>query len=206
MKGCKWKVGNDHDAKFWSDPWLLSGHTLKDVALLPVPLEDLEIPVSHYLEAGRGWKSYLFANILPCRFFNEVILYKASFNDTSTADEVKWTKNPSGYFSTKSAYELIADIQTQRQDEGLWKMVWKIKGPQTIRVFLWKLLNNGVFTNVLRVQHLMGSSKICPLCQSSAEELILLFRDCSAISNFWKAALKADKDTIISSLWIGPCV
>lgn len=101
-------------------------------------------------------------------FLQEIFCDKTSFNHHPN-DEVKWARNPTGNFTTKTAYELVSESSLQRHNEGLWKMVWKIQGPKRVRVFMWKLLNNGVLTNDVRLRRHMTSSDLCPLCRSSAE-------------------------------------
>lgn len=96
---------------------------------------------------------------------------------------------PGCLLRTKSAHDLVADKPSQRHGENLWKMVLKVKGLQRIRIFLWKLLNNGILCNAVRVRRHMGSSDICPLCHTGTEDLLHAFRDCSSVLPFWQAAL-----------------
>lgn len=160
MKGCRWKVGNGVRISFWNDAWLDSGHRLRDVVVQPIPLNLLDQPLSFFYEENRGWKSYLFSNILPCRFVSEILTTRIP----GGCDVVNWSRNPSGVFTTKSAFELLDDNEAPRGCERLWKAVWRLQGPQRVRIFAWKLLNNDILTNVVRFRHHISSNDICPLC------------------------------------------
>lgn len=184
-KGLAWRLGDGNVMRFWSDRWLMSSHILKDVGVHEVPLEILDLPVSHFFEEGRGWKLFLFSNYLPCRYINE-ILSSTTPEPSKGGDRVFWVENSSGEFSTNSARRIVAEGKEQVQGHPIWKAVWRLKGPQRVRVFLWKLLNNGVLTNDLRVRRHMTDSYTCSQCLSHREDYTHAFRDCSVVAGFWR--------------------
>lgn len=189
-------MGSGASARFWTDSWLLSGHQLHEVALQPIPHENLNLPISHFYEAGRGWKTYLFSNLVPRRFLQEITCDKTPFNPPNTMDVVRWSRDPASNFTTKTTYDLVSDHSHPRQNVDVWKLVWKINGPQRVKILMWKLLNNGVLTNSVRRRRRMTSSDLCPLCQTSAEECLHLFRDCSAVREFWLSAVHLAADSL----------
>lgn len=66
-KGLAWRLGDGNVMRFWSDRWLMSGHILKDVGVLEVPLEILDLPVSHFLKKGEDGSFFFFLTIFLAR-------------------------------------------------------------------------------------------------------------------------------------------
>lgn len=180
LSGCSWRVGHGTSIRFCKDPWIMSGHVLQLLATGPIPVNDLELPLSDFYETGNGWQVSRFSTLLPPDTVQEILMFHSIHVDGGR-DEVMWDGTPSGSFTTKSAYDLICNNQQQRPEESLWKMIWRIKGPQRIRVFLWKLGNHGVLTNDIRVRRHMSTCNPCPLCLSSTEDYSHIFRDCSEV-------------------------
>ena len=60
----------------------------------------------------------------------------------NSADEISWKGRKNGKFSTKSVYDMLTSGET-----GLsFKSIWKAKIPHRIKLFLWLLENQVVFT------------------------------------------------------------
>lgn len=58
-------------------------------------------------------------------------------------DRVVWVGEARGRFSTKSAYNLVIDCLIPGHGNCIWKEVWRLKGLQRVRVFMWRFLNQG---------------------------------------------------------------
>lgn len=115
MEGCSWKLGKGDKVRFWRDRWLLSGHCLMEIATQEVPLDLRGKPVSHFYDVGRGWKLYLFAQMLPDRFLQEILSLHAPYERTDD-DALVWSGCASGNFSTRSAYDMIAGSPSREHD------------------------------------------------------------------------------------------
>lgn len=179
----------------------MSGHVLLTLATNPIPLASLDLSLSSYYDPDSGWRTELFVDLPPHNIVEEITSFH-SIHDLEDRDEGFWYGTPSGAFSTKSAYELVSPIPNDRTEEAKWKSLWRIKGPQRVRVFLWKLCNRGILTNAICVRRHMGNCDLCPLCRSSYEDYLHLFRDCSAVSDFWHAAWKGGRrDAFFHANW-----
>lgn len=201
ISDCRWRVGNSSDIWFWKDSWIMSGHVLLTLATNPIPLASLDLSLSSYYDPDSGWRTELFVDLPPHNIVEEITSFH-SIHDLEDRDEGFWYGTPSGAFSTKSAYELVSPIPNDRTEEAKWKSLWRIKGPQRVRVFLWKLCNRGILTNAICVRRHMGNCDLCPLCRSSSEDYLHLFRDCSAVSDFWHAAWKGGRrDAFFHANW-----
>lgn len=137
--------------------------------------------ISLYMSSG--WQLEKFATLLPQHTVQEITTFH-SIQPGAGRDEVMWAGTPSGSFTTKTTYELICSSHSLRHSEALWKAIWHIKGPQHIRVFLWKLCDQGILTNNIHVRRHMTNCDLCPLCRSSAEDYLHVFRDCSESRSF----------------------
>ncbi|XP_057444772.1 uncharacterized protein LOC130737018 [Lotus japonicus] len=188
ISGCSWNVRDGTSARFWKDPWIMSGHVLQNLATNPIPHHDMDLPMADFYDLDRGWELDHFQHILPRAIVEEITTFH-SVQPDGGRDEVMWSGTPSGEFSTKSAYDLICNDHSHRQEESIWKLIWSIKGPQRVRVFLWKLCNRGVLTNAIRVRRHMGACDLCPMCQAATEDYSHIFRDCVAVRSFWTSAM-----------------
>lgn len=56
-------------------------------------------------------------------------------------------------------------------DRGLWKNIWSAPVPSKIRVFAWKVVNNGLPTRANRCYRHMDEQKVCQLCGYENEDI-----------------------------------
>lgn len=71
----------------------------------------------------------------------------------------------------------------------LFKRIWKWRGPNRIRAFLWKLVHGRLFTNEERVNRGMASDPLCPRCKSCLESIMHIVRDCDEVKEFWSRVI-----------------
>jgi hypothetical protein len=70
-------------------------------------------------------------------------------------DKMIWQATASGEFSVRSAYYLEMERNAEKGGEGsnksgfspLWKTIWDLKVPNTMKVFIWRACNNILPTN-----------------------------------------------------------
>lgn len=99
-------------------------------------------------------------------------------------DTLLWEGNRSGSFSIKLACEIFTGIDIQETDR-IWPLIWKWRGSQRIRIFLWLLVHTRLLTNELKTSRNMGRNSYCPRCESSVETTLHVLRDCLVIRNIW---------------------
>ncbi|KAL9368591.1 hypothetical protein Peur_039790 [Populus x canadensis] len=63
-------------------------------------------------------------------------------------DAVYWRNTTSGTFTTQSAYDAqINEVNSSHRKDPIWRLVWKWKGLEWIKAFLWTVAQNGLLTN-----------------------------------------------------------
>jgi hypothetical protein len=93
-------------------------------------------------------------------------------------DFVAWFYEKSGIFTVKSAYQLAASIELAsgrpRREEGtssredgcrnLYNEIWLAKVPQKVRIFAWKLSQEGLATQENRKRRTLAKEARCTIC------------------------------------------
>lgn len=64
------------------------------------------------------------------------------------ADELIWTRTSAGQFSLAMARNLIG-VAASQAEEGIWRRIWRFKGPRRASLTLWMILSGGLPTNEL---------------------------------------------------------
>lgn len=89
-------------------------------------------------------------------------------------------------FSVASAYIMLAEDGWKAKNFK-WRAVWKWKGPQRIRIFLWLALNNRLLTNDQRRRCHLTQVSSCNLCHTTTESLLHVLSDCGFSHSVWVA-------------------
>ncbi|KHN24231.1 Putative ribonuclease H protein [Glycine soja] len=88
-----------------------------------------------------------------------------------------------GLFSIKSAYRKVAGFSNDK--DLLFNLIWSWKGPERMRILLWKIANEGLLTNKSRVTRAMAESSECPRCHLQPESILHCLRDCFYAKQVW---------------------
>ncbi|CAN1840120.1 Putative ribonuclease H protein At1g65750 [Linum perenne] len=104
------------------------------------------------------------------------------------SDTSESSPDPKGKFSISSAYDIITAANTNT-DPSLWKLVWKWKGPNRVKHFLWLVAHNRLLTNAERHKRHMSTDDSCRLCPDSVEDAIHIIRDCRVAKKLWNEFL-----------------
>ena len=57
-------------------------------------------------------------------------------------DHWKWAAEPSGCYSTKSAYKAIHHVTVEDGQDGKFKELWKLRVPLKVAIFAWRLIQD----------------------------------------------------------------
>ncbi|CAN1192031.1 Putative ribonuclease H protein At1g65750, partial [Linum perenne] len=120
LNGLQWSIRNGRRTKFWTDVWLDSGVTLID---FPLNIQGVNPSIS-------------VGGMIPPR-------------SDAGEDFLVWGLEENGKFSIKSAYGLLKDFRLDEQN-GRWQKVWKWKGPNRIKHFMWIVMHGKLLTNTER--------------------------------------------------------
>ena len=101
-------------------------------------------------------------------------------------DVWEWLGDPSGNYSTHSAYNLIWEEIAGGQQEEWCVELWKIKIPSKIAIFAWRLCRDRLPTkeNLCRRQ-MQIQDLLCPFCRGAVEDESHLFIHCIKIQPIW---------------------
>ncbi|KAF7823171.1 putative ribonuclease H protein At1g65750 family [Senna tora] len=181
--GMVWRLGDGKRVRFWSDPWLPNGLALCQYSLAPFSDADLDKVAADFVSASGGWEWGKFDFLLP----NEICSLIAAVPPPSCVvqgDHVAWRHSSDGVFSTKSAYLAITkEDGTVRH--SFWKLLWKWKGMEKVRSFLWLCGHDRLLTNVARKRRGLAATDVCARCNGAAEDLLHTLRDCAKARCIW---------------------
>ncbi|CAN1179882.1 Aldehyde oxidase 4 [Linum perenne] len=104
---------------------------------------------------------------------------------TSGADHITWGLERDGRFRIRSAYTLAAEDEVEPR-EGVWKTIWRWKGPQRIRQFIWLVAHQRLLTNGERRRRHLTEIGACQVCPEEEETVLHVLRDCPLASATWE--------------------
>ncbi|CAN1125966.1 Putative ribonuclease H protein At1g65750 [Linum perenne] len=100
-------------------------------------------------------------------------------------DKITWGLERDGRFSIRSAYLLITEEESAALDP-IWRLIWRWKGPQRIRQFLWLVAHNRLLTNSERHRRHLAEFGSCQVCPGHEESVLHVLRDCPLASATWE--------------------
>ena len=99
-------------------------------------------------------------------------------------DKVRWIRNQRNY-STKCGYDMLEEPSSTSLH--CWEILWGLKVPPKIGIFLWKYLHDILPLNKLlsdRLPNVMDTR--CRVCDSADETRDHLFWSCSRVRKPWQ--------------------
>ena len=92
-------------------------------------------------------------------------------------DSMVWDQSTDGKFTVRKAY-MVQEEGVELDQDPLWKIIWKWKGLERIKVFLWTVGHNAIMTNERRWQIRISDNRYCSHCVNEVETLTHALRDC----------------------------
>ncbi|KAL5178188.1 putative ribonuclease H protein [Glycine soja] len=196
-KQTAWKVGCGDKIRFWEYCW-----TSEDVPLmLKYPRlyqissqqQQLIMQMGRHFDEGWEW-NYSWRRPL---FDNEVATADEFLRETANllihpnkADSWVGKADPSGSYSTKSAYKLLRGDSRGEHQDGAFVELWKIKISAKAAVFAWRLIRDRLPTKSnLRRRQVEVNDMRCPFCNNDDEDAAHLFFHCSQVLPSWWESL-----------------
>ena len=115
--------------------------------------------------------------------------------EESVADLLTWPLIPTGDYSVQSAYRMLesnarsVNLGSSSGDgqSKIWKKIWKIKTPNQIQHFIWRVACDSLPTKQnLRYRHVPMEDS-CPTCDEYLESLIHCLWLCEYAQVVWKS-------------------
>ena len=193
LKQFQWKLGSGDQILFWEDSWVGDGSVLREKYpdLYEVSSQKLQTVASMGIFGETGWewkfswRRNLFDNELggASAFIDQTV---AISTNAALMDSWVWGAEPTGIFSTNSAYNCIRSDKLFYQPNSGFRQLWEIKIPPTALSFAWRLLWDRLPSkeNLIRRQIVLQND-LCPFCQSQVESASHLFFTCHKVMPLW---------------------
>ncbi|XP_019197687.1 PREDICTED: uncharacterized protein LOC109191482 [Ipomoea nil] len=134
--------------------------------------------------AKLGWRmlhekdNLWFNSLLPEDILDQLTAVIIS-NDPEDNDSLGWRHEPSGKFTTSSAYDAALRPPTMANDVK-WMSIWKLKVPNKICIFIWTAMHGKILTNSNRYKRCLSECDKCIRCPTKTEDTQHVLRDCPA--------------------------
>lgn len=136
------QIGDCSKIHVWKDPWLRDPDFPSLIGPTQVGFDMLKVS-DHLLPIEKNRNTH-FIQITMFPSHIQAILNVPLF-DGVTMDLVFWWPNKDGTYSIKSAYnifmERVVDL-SHHHCKGEWDVIWKMKIPQNVKIFLWRACRN----------------------------------------------------------------
>ena len=132
------------------------------------------------------WKFEGLASVLPNQVKN--FLRQHSFTAWGECEASwAWKANESGIYTTSSGYKWLQNLINAPSAGGSWTWIWKLKGSEKCRFFVWQLLHAALPTASFRFHRKLTDSELCPRCMNGVENIGHCLRDCTDSRRLWLA-------------------
>ncbi|CAI0541465.1 unnamed protein product [Linum tenue] len=166
----------------WTDQWVETGVVLMDYLKEDSPPIDPCTPVTAFEDNGK-WDLNNLSQFLP----DELLLKIAGVQppvEGAGEDVPTWGLEVNGQFSVRTAYSLATDC-SDKDDAAKWKEIWKWRGPERVRHFLWLAMRERLLTNSERARRKLTTSTGCGACGCDEETVLHVLRDCDFARLTW---------------------
>ncbi|CAN1162506.1 Putative ribonuclease H protein At1g65750 [Linum perenne] len=185
LAGSKSAVRDGMETWFWTSNWVDSDLQLLDYADTSSPEFDISSTVASMVTREGQWDFHKLDRLLAPEAV-EAVAGMTPPNVNRGPDDWVWGLEATGWFSIKSAYNLICS-SAQFPDSRVWKEVWKWNGPNRIKHFLWLASNDKLLTNSARRRRGMGGDGLCSWCGLEEETSLHVLRDCEFAKETWES-------------------
>jgi hypothetical protein len=145
-KGVIWRVNSGHSINIWRDNWIPRSDSLKISS--PTKRCRLRRVADLMLQNPRCWNEPLIRQTFLFHEAEEILGIRIP--EIEDVDILAWHFEKNSIFSVRSASKLaVEDISPEccgsstSMDRKSLEAVWKTPVPQKIKVFIWKLAQNG---------------------------------------------------------------
>ncbi len=190
QQGIRWRVRKGTEVSIWQDKWINSKHPCKILSPRQLLLDSAM--VSDLLDPETNqWKEHLIDSIF---WSEEVAQIKSILVSSTRLDSLVWQLGtPAGIFTTKSAYQMLAEDKNRHTGSSsnperlhaFWKGIWRVKVPHKIRVFMWRACSSILSTKTSLFKRGVTSSSLCPICLDDAETVLHSLWDCGFTKECW---------------------
>ncbi|KAG5516247.1 hypothetical protein RHGRI_037069 [Rhododendron griersonianum] len=190
-KGLRWHTENGASINFWVDGWIptLEGFKLQSVR---PPNTDIQL-VGDVIVSGKGWNIPKLAPVIS--HLELQAIQKIPLPCLNRRDRLIWHHSKNGVYSVKSGYHIATNLRAVKSASkpgssfqpgaNLWRTIWKLKIPNKIKNFWWRVCRNGLATKENLFRRKCAQSNICPICNLEVESIEHLLFFCPWARAVW---------------------
>ncbi|KAK8499896.1 hypothetical protein V6N12_042731 [Hibiscus sabdariffa] len=135
-----------------------------------------------------GWDWSQISPFIPIHIARKIATIKPS-SASLGSDVPGWRWESNRTFSTSSAYEWLVHSHSPPPSFN-WHMLWQLKVPPRVKVFLWVTVHDWLLTNSERVHRHFVVSDRCSICNDCCESADHVFRHCRMATALWVVVIK----------------
>lgn len=159
----KWQIGDGKTIKFWRDWWWGSEPLSTTFTRLFNLARDKDITVASLRNNGRNYIRNIWKRQLrgwECDAENQLLEIIENLRLSSDRHILQWTGNN----NKLTVQDLYKKIDQGRQPSNTWKMIWNLKIPPRIQLFIWILCNKVLPVRDFLHKRISNVIMNCPLC------------------------------------------
>jgi hypothetical protein len=191
-EGLLWKIGDGSNIKIREDKWIPSTQT----HMIQVNIQNIspEARVSDLINFETNWWNIpLLEQIFPAETVEQIC--NIPISPRLMKDVLVWAGTKNGMFSVRSAYNLDLELLDRQKGcssftpntRSSWKLIWQLKIPRTVQLFLWRACNDILPTKGKLWKRKVVDNPLCPLCGTEFESSIHAIWLCEAAKAVWSA-------------------
>jgi hypothetical protein len=108
-------------------------------------------------------------------------------------DVLKWRGTTNGEFSVRNAYHMEKELQDtrrsgnsrQRDENKLWKMLWRLKAPNVVKMFMWRACHDTLPTKQNLLRRGVVSDAFCMIFEHEEETIQHILWNCPLAQDVW---------------------
>ena len=188
LKEGRWWVNKGLDIPLRDNEWFRCKHNMLNIPfIIDGAIADLINQKNH------SWNADLVRAYYPFPTYEEIMKIPLP-KINAGGDKLLWKHSKSGDFEVKTAYRLLLKNclassndchRVNLVDSKIWALIWKIKLPQKICTFIWKLL-----CSFLKLRGISDEG-LCPMCNYEEESASHLFLLCPFARACWHGSSSA---------------
>ncbi|WOH13938.1 hypothetical protein DCAR_0933451 [Daucus carota subsp. sativus] len=187
----RWSCGNGKKVFFWEDIWLSDKPLAECFPILyskSIMQHSTVNEMLTLLHSSSSEKSLWLSELLPEEqgSYSMLLILTEGIVLQDKTDRLCWVPS-GGAFSTIVANKIMfCQSNSSGEHSKSWILIWKLKIPPKISIFLWKM-NWGVLpTKHFLSQKLKDLVPLCSWCGQKSETLVHLFMECELAVWAWK--------------------
>ena len=191
LDGACWRVGNGKSIKIWQHHWLSRKHPTK---ILSPMIEAMEEATGDCLidEGTRTCNEAMVDGIFAPQEAEEIKTILLARIETE--DTMYWPWEHDGRYSCKTGYRFLKEdevgfqvVENQDHEKGLWKKIWALKCPNTVRNLIWRACHNSLPSKCNLMRRTIISEQSCERCKGENEDVLHTVWSCKELDRVWGA-------------------